>query len=84
MSMNINKITVTVAFLFNTLLMHKTLQSCFCFFRMGREIKVTINKPVHCMLGSKRRTVIVRPTAVNGGATFKKEGNDIALMWPES
>lgn len=52
--------------------------------RMGREIKVTINKPVHCMLGSKRRTVIVRPTAVNGGATFKKEGNDIALMWPES
>lgn len=51
---------------------------------MGREIKVTINKPVHCMLGSKRRTVIVRPTAVNGGATFKKEGNDIALMWPES
>nr|XP_022305174.1 unconventional myosin-Id-like isoform X4 [Crassostrea virginica] len=51
--------------------------------RLGKELKVTVGKPVHCMLGSKRRTVMVRPTAVNGGATFKKEGTDIALMWPE-
>lgn len=55
----------------------------FIFFRLGKELKVTVGKPVHCMLGSKRRTVMVRPTAVNGGATFKKEGTDIALMWPE-
>lgn len=50
---------------------------------MGREIKVIINKLVYCMLGSKRRIVIVRSIVVNGGVIFKKEGNDIVLMWLE-
>ncbi|XP_048754348.1 unconventional myosin-Id-like isoform X2 [Ostrea edulis] len=57
---------------------------CSHMQRFGKELKVTVGKPVHCMLGSKRRTVIIRPTAVNGGATFKKEGADIALLLPES
>lgn len=36
------------------------------------------------MLGGKRRTINVRPTANNGGPTFQKDGVDIALLWPES
>jgi hypothetical protein len=57
----------------------------FCkYFRMNKELKVQTLKPVHCMLGGKRRTVAVRPTANNGGPTFQKDGVDIALLWPES
>jgi hypothetical protein len=51
---------------------------------MNKELKVQTLKPVHCMLGGKRRTVAVRPTANNGGPTFQKDGVDIALLWPES
>ncbi|XP_076094542.1 unconventional myosin-Id-like isoform X1 [Mytilus galloprovincialis] len=50
----------------------------------NRELKVQTLKPIPCMLGGKRRTINVRPTANNGGPTFQKDGVDIALLWPES
>ncbi|XP_063421774.1 unconventional myosin-Id-like isoform X2 [Mytilus trossulus] len=50
----------------------------------NKELKVQTLKPIPCMLGGKRRTINVRPTANNGGATFQKDGVDIALLWPES
>lgn len=51
---------------------------------LDKELKVTISKPAQCMLGNDHRTIHVRPSAANGGPTFRKDGKDIALMWPEA
>lgn len=49
----------------------------------GKELKVTISKPVLCMLGNKKRQVAIRPAAATSLPAFRKEGNDLALHWPE-
>ncbi|XP_046369671.2 unconventional myosin-Id-like [Haliotis rufescens] len=49
-----------------------------------KELKVTVAKNVSCMLGNKQRNIFIRSTAVNGGPVFKKEGQDLALMWPST
>ncbi|KAK3104099.1 hypothetical protein FSP39_024410 [Pinctada imbricata] len=56
---------------------------CRAWKRQGKDLKVLVEKPAHCMLGNKRRTIMVRPAVANGGVLFKKEGGDLALMWPE-
>ncbi|XP_012934852.1 unconventional myosin-Id [Aplysia californica] len=55
--------------------MHKILK---------KDMKVNISKTLNCMLGHKPRTVVVKETAVNGGTVFKKEGDSLALMWPNA
>ena len=50
---------------------------------MGRDLKVKVENKVSCMLGDKSRVVVVRRVgAPNGGAVFRKEGNDLVLIFP--
>lgn len=51
---------------------------------MKKDLKVNISKNMNCMLGNKPRTVVVKETAENGGTVFKKEGNGLALWWPNA
>ncbi|XP_067649162.1 unconventional myosin-Id-like [Haliotis asinina] len=49
-----------------------------------KDLTVNVAKNVSCMLGNKRRNIFIRSTAINGGPVFRKEGADLALMWPSS
>lgn len=51
-----------------------------------RDLKVNVeNGKISCILGKKNRSIAVRTMAVpNGGAVFKKEGNDLVLIFPAS
>ncbi|XP_050418381.2 unconventional myosin-Id isoform X2 [Patella vulgata] len=49
---------------------------------MKKDLKVNVGKMLNVMLGNKSRTVTVKTTVANGGATFKKEDQGLALMWP--
>ena len=50
---------------------------------MGKDLKVKVENKISCMLGGKSRIVVVRRAgAPNGGAIFKKEGNDLVLIFP--
>lgn len=49
-----------------------------------RQLEVTVNKQPKCNLGNKSRQLVVKTTAANGGPVFKKDGHQLALMWPTS
>ncbi|XP_059159355.1 unconventional myosin-Id-like [Physella acuta] len=51
---------------------------------MKKDLRVNISKNMNCMLGNKPRTVVVKEIAENGGTVFKKEGNGLALWWPNA
>ena len=55
----------------------------FVIRQMGQDLKVKVENKISCMLGGKSRIVVVRRVgAPNGGAIFKKEGNDLVLIFP--
>ncbi|ESO97046.1 hypothetical protein LOTGIDRAFT_143556 [Lottia gigantea] len=49
---------------------------------MKKDLKVNISKQFNVMLGGKSRTVTVKTTVANGGPSFKKDGQGLALFWP--
>lgn len=55
------------------------------FRRFERNLPVTVSESLHCMLGSKERSV--RAHAAQGDQqlqqpVFRKDGNDIELTYP--
>ncbi|XP_070211520.1 unconventional myosin-Id-like [Littorina saxatilis] len=48
-----------------------------------RDLQMKVENKISCTLGDKNRAVVVRNVATqNGGAAFRKEGNDLVLIYP--